>query len=891
MRWVRVLVLRLRALVIGDRLDAEVREEIQQHLDRQTDANVAAGMTDDAARRAAALDVGSVAQLAEAARDARGLVWWDTGRADVRYALRQIRRRPGFASAVMLTMAIGVGATSAVFAVVDSVVLRPLPYPDAGRLYSLYEINSRSNIGRTRAAPLNVLDWREQAKSFEGMAAQIGTGFTLTGRGQPEFSLGSLVTTDVLDVLGIRPILGRSFRPQESEAGHHRVAILTYGLWMSHFGGDASVVDRATTINNETYDIIGVLPPSFAYPSDEYRLLVPLVTQGRLPGAPPMTRSARFLRVVGRLRADVSEEAARSELAAIGTSLATAYPDANETVTIGMTDLRADVVGDARSNLLIVLSTVAFVLLMACVNVAGLTIARGHARRRELAVRTAIGASRSRLIRQLGTEGLVVFVIGGAVGLTLAAWIVATFSATLPRSIPRLQEIRIDGRFVLISGAVILVAGLVSSLLPALQITRRGATFQDAGSRGVVTATRSSQRVRGMLLVAQIAVAVVLLAGASLALRSLSRVGRADPGFTPEQTMTFGFVMQDARYPTATDMRAFLDRAYASIDTAPGVTAVGMTTHLPLSANNLENSFAVEGAPAGSSEPPVAGLRFVLGHYVEAIEARVIEGRSFVPTDSARSELVAVVTRNFVRRYIPSGRAIGARVKMGGADSDDPWRTVVGVIADIRHAALDQPARPEVWMPYAQVPDGLLTTWLRGVYAVVRTASDPAAAVPGIREAMRAADSAMPLVNMQPMAQLAHESTAQRRLETSLLATFASLALGLAGIGLFGVLAFHVSQHVQEFGVRLALGATPGNLLTGVLRRAMVVLAIGLAIGIPGALLMGRAMSAVLYDVAPSDPAALASSVIAMTVVTLIASALPARRAMRTDPLTAIRTE
>jgi len=891
MRWLRVMVLRIRALVSGNRLDAEAREEIQQHVDRQMAANLAAGMDAGAARRAAVLDVGSVAQLADASREARGLGWWDVLRTDLRYTVRQIRRRPGFSSAVILTMAIGVGATSAVFAVVDSVVLRPLPYPKADRLYALFEVNSRSNVGRTRTTPLNFFDWRDQAASFDGMAAQIGTGFTLTGRGSPEFSLGSMVTTDLLDVLGIQPIMGRTFRPEEEEAGKHRVAILTYGLWTSYFGADPSVVNHATTINNQSYEIVGVLPPSFAFPSEEYRLLVPLVTKGQLPGGLPMTRSARFLRVVGRLRAGVTEASARQELDAIGSRLAEAYPGTNDAVTIGMKSLRADIVGNARSNLFMVLTAVGFVLLMACVNVAGLSLARGQARGRELALRTAIGASRARLVRQLGTEGLVLFLIGGAAGLAIAAWVVGTLSATLPHSIPRVQEIRIDGRFIAIASAVVLIAGLISSILPALQVTGRTPSPRETRSRGVVSPTRSAQRARSVLLVAQIAVAVVLVAGASLALRSLSRVWQADTGFRTEHTMTFGFVMRDTRYPTAATAHAFLDRALASLQATPGVAAAGVTTHLPLSDNNFENSFTVEGATTDGREPPVAGLRFVLGDYLDAIGARVLDGRPFAASDTAASEPVAIVTKEFARRYIPSGRVVGARLKMGGSDSGDSWRTVVAVIADIRHAALDQPPRPEVWMPHAQVPDGLLTTWLRGMYAVVRTTVDPASSIPGLRAAMQSVDPELPLVDMRSMDQMAQSSTAERRLETSLLTAFASIALGLAGIGLFGVLAFHVSQHVQEFGVRLALGATPSDLLLAVLRRAMLMLGIGLAIGVPGALLMGRAMSALLYDVAPTDPIALVGSAAILIGVTVLASALPARRAMRTDPLTAIRSE
>jgi predicted permease len=394
-----------------------------------------------------------------------------------------------------------------------------------------------------------------------------------------------------------------------------------------------------------------------------------------------------------------------------------------------------------------------------------------------------------------------------------------------------------------------------------------------------------------MLLVAQIAVAIVLLAGASLAVRSLSRLWRVDSGFKAEQTMTFGFVMRESRYPKPADIHGFADRAYSSLEHVPGVAVAGMTTHLPLGDNNFENAFTVEGAPVDTREPPVAGVRFVLGRYVEAIGARVLEGRSFAPTDSATSQPVAIVTSDFARRYIPSGRVVGARVKIGLSGSDDPWRTIVGVIADIHHAGLDQPTRPEVWMPHSQLPDDLMVTWLRGMNAVVRTNTDPDAVVPSLRAAMRDADPELPLIKMRSMTELELTSTAERRLETSLLAAYAAIALGLSGIGLFGVLAFHVSQHVQEFGVRLALGATPRNLLAGVLRRAMLALVAGLGLGIPGALLMGHAMSALLYDVAPYDPVALGGATLAMALVTLAASALPARRAMRTDPLTAIRAE
>ena len=892
MRILRVLYHRLRVMWDDDRLDAEAREEIASHVDRQTEFNMASGMTPSEARRAAILEVGQVPQLAEASRDARGLGWWDALRGDLRYGLRQLRSNPGYSVAAIATLALGIGATSAVFAVFDAVLLRPLPFSAPDKLYSLYEVNSRGNIGRTRTTPLNYLDWQQQAKSFSGMAAHIGTGFTLTGNGDPAFTLGQVVTPNFLDVLGIQPMLGRSFRPEETEAGRHRVAILNHALWMQHFGGDASIVGRTTLMNGEPYLVVGVMPSSFSYPSDAYQLMTPFVLKGTIPGGPPITRSSRYLRVIGRLADNVTEDTAREELSAVGRRLAEAYPDANGTVAPGMTGLAKDLTAGAGSNLVIVLMAVGFVLLIACVNVAGLTIARGSARERELAVRAAIGASRGRLVRQLATEGLLLFTIGGAVGLTLAAWSVNALAAELPASIPRVGEIGVDWRFMVFGTAVTLAAGMLFSLLPAFSIERRGASAGLAGSRGTVSAARSVQRTRGMLITAQIAAAVVLVAGGALALRSFNHVRNADRGFDTTQTMTFGFVMRDQGYPAAGDMRAFATRVYESLATMPGVETAGLTTHLPLGSNNFENQFAVDGSPVeAGQDPPVAGVRGVAGHYRAAIGARLLEGRDLLPSDTATSQRVAVVTADFAKRHVKAASPIGVRLKMGGADSEEPWHTIVGVIADVRHNGLDQAPRPEVWMPYSQLPDDLMTAWLRGLYAAVRTPMEPTATMPGIRGAMRTLDSGLPLVSVRTLEEVASESTAERRLETSLLAGFGVMALVLAAVGLFGVLAFFVSQHMQEFGVRLALGATPRGLLGLVIKRGLILLAVGVAIGLPGALLMGRGMSALLYGVEPADPIALGSAVFLLSVVTLAACALPARRAMRTDPLIALRRD
>jgi len=893
MRLIRGLFMRIRNLVRAGRLDRDTRDELRAHYDRQIAENLAAGLSPGEARRAATLDIGQIDPLVDASRDARGLAWWDALRGDLRYAFRQIRKRPGFSAAAILTLAIGVGATAAVFAVVDAVVLRPLPYPNAERLYSIYEFNTRGNVGRTRATPLNYIDWRDQAKSFSGMAGHIGTGFTLTGRGDPRFTLGQLITTNLLDVLQVKPRLGRTFLPQEGQAGQHQVVILTHGLWVSYFGADPNVIDTITTINGLPYRIVGVMPASYSYPAADYQLYVPFVLQGTVAGAPPINRGSRFVQVIGRVADGFTPAAVSTELEAIGGRLAQAYPETNSTVSVRMKSLTEQTIGDSSASLVIVLVAVGFVLLIACVNVAGLTIARGQARARELAVRTAIGASRGRLVAQLATEGLVIFAIGGALGLALASWSVSALAASLPQSLPRINEIAIDARFLAIAGGFTLLTGLVFSVLPALQVARRGPAGDLAGARGTVSASASAQRARASLIVVQIAAAVVLVTGAALALRSFQRLNAVEKGYTLSHAMTMNFVLGDKRYPAARDIRSFIARAdEALMAAAPGVIqAVGTTTHLPLQGNNLENVFTVDGAASTPGvDPPIAGVRGVTGRYLVAIGGTLVEGRDFTEAD-ANGQPVAIVTADFAKKYIEPRPVIGARLKMGDADSDDDWRTVIGVIADVRHGGIDREPRPEVWMPLAQIPDSLLATWFRGVNVVVRTAVDPISTVPALRQAMRTLDPELPLVSVKSMEELAATSTAERTLETSLLAGFAAIALTLSAIGLFGVLAFYVAQHLQEFGVRLALGATPSGLLSLIMRRGAALLLAGLVVGLPSAVLLGRGMSTLLYGIQPFDPPALAAAIVLMTLVTATACLVPARRAMNTNPVRVLRQD
>ena len=890
MRPLRMLWFRLKALLFRNRMDRELDEELRFHLDVE-----AAGLTDrgvsaaDAARRVR-LNFGGPTQVAELSRESRGIGAWDSTVSDLRYAGRQIRRRPMFAATAIATLALGLGVTTVMVAIVDAVLIRPLPLTDAERLYSLYEVNSRANIGRTRATALNFLDWKAQSRAFSDMAGHIGTGFTFTGRGDADFVLGQLVTPNLFDVLGVQPIIGRGFREEETEAGHSRVVVLSHALFLRKFGGDRAIVGQHLVINNQSYLVAGVMGPTFQFPSRDYQLWAPLVTRGALPDGPPMTRSARYLRVVARLAPGATEQQAREEMSAVGKRLAAAFPDANATVSVGLTSLSTEIVGDTGDSLMVVLIAVGFVLLICAINVAGLTLARGTARGREIAIRAAIGASRRRIVRQLVTESLLIYTIAGALGLTLAWWAQRWIVSVLPATMPRVSEIAIDWRIVAFSAAITVVMGVLFSILPALATAHRRLSHDLVGTGRTVSPGRGTVQARAVLIVAQIAAAIVLLAGAGLALRSFDRVLRTDKGFDSTQTLTFRFVLTSQRYPSAADVRQFIARTTESLGVLPGVVAAGATTHLPLADNNFENTFTVEGsAPPDGADPPLGGVRGVAGAYRAAIGARLLTGRDLSASDTESATPVVLVTESFAARHIPGRDPLGLRIKMGGADSGDPWRTIVGVIADIRHTSLDQPSRPEVWLPQAQMPGALVTRWLRGMGMAVRTANEPTSLTGSIRSAMRDLDRDLPLVTVQTLDELASESTADRRLETWLLGGFAATAATLAAIGLFGVLAFYVAQHVREFGVRLALGATPSQLMRLVLRRGLVLLGLGLAIGVPAAMLMGRAMRAVLYETAPADPAVLTAAVSVLTIVTLVAAMVPARRAMHTDPLVALR--
>jgi len=808
---------------------------------------------------------------------------------DLKFALRTLFRSPGFTTTAALTLALGIGVTTLMFSVVNAVLLRPLPYPRPEQLMLVFSVNtSAPEANSIRASALDFEDFRSRARSFDAMAGHVGTGFTFTGQGNPELVIGQMVTPDFFKVLGVAPALGRAFAPDEFAPGRETVTVLSYRLWKRRFGGDPAIVGSTVTINSKPYFVAGVMPARFDYPGPRYELYTPLASP-RTPELPPINRNSHYLQVIGRVKPGVTPEQAQAEIVTVARALAAQYPESNSNLSARATPLQDYVVRDVKTPLWVLLGAVGLVVLIACANVTNLLLARASARQREVAIRQALGAARWRLVRQFLVETSVLYAIGAAGALALASWGMSALVTLGPEDIPRLADTSLDGRVLAATVGLSLVTAILFGLAPALQ----GAAADPAeslrsGGRGVSTG-RARQRFRVALVISEVALSVVLLIGAGLALHSLLRLTSVDPGFDADGQLTFSVVISPRRYPDAPAITAAVDRLVDRLASAPGVSQVGATTHLPLSGQNMENSFAVEGyTPANSNDVPVAGMRGITGAYFAALGARLKGGRVFTAADRAGSQPVAVVNEAFVRSYWPGQNALGKRLREGGGTE---WRTVIGVIADVKHTGPADPARPEVSLPYPQVDPDVLSTWFRGQYFVVRGNIGMQGLVSVARSEVAAIDPDMSLNQMQSMADLASDAVSQPRFRTVLLGTFAALAVTLATIGVFGVLSFFVTQRTREIGIRVALGATRADIMRMILGRGLALAGVGLAIGLLAAIPLTRSMEALLFEVKPLDLPTIVSVITGLAAIAVLASYVPARRALRIEPMTALNLE
>jgi putative ABC transport system permease protein len=799
---------------------------------------------------------------------------------DLRFSIRFLAKNAMFAAVAALTLALGIGANSAIFTVVNAVLLKPLPYAQPDRLAMVWLDNHRMGLKEDLTSFPNYLDWKQGSPSFSQMAGFSDQSVTVIGAEESERLLGALVEASFFDVMGVAPQLGRGFTPQENEPGHERVAILSDGLWRRKFAASAAVLGQSLQLDGRAMTIVGVMPPDFRFPTKDTELWLPL------PISPQMrsSRGGFFLSVVARLKPGARIQQAQAELDAAARRIEEQFPYMRG-YGANAVPLERQLVGGVRVALLVLAGAVAFVLLIACTNVAGLFLARAEAREREIAVRSALGAGRGRLIRQLLTESLVLALGAGVIGLVFAYWATGALLSLAPRDLPRLDEIRMNSGVLWFTIGVTLASGLLFGLAPAFRLS--GGTLIDSlreGGRSMTGGLRS-RRLRAALVVAEFAMAVVLLAGAGLMIRSLAYVRGVNPGFDPERVLTLRLAVSSSRYPERAQVAAFYQQLLDRIQTLPGVRAAGAIRDFTLSITPNSAGFSVEGrAPEPVENQIEATIDPVTPGFFTAMGVALRAGRFIDSRDGADTLRVAMINETMARRFWPHEDAVGKRFKFGGPDSQNPWLTVVGVAADMRRQGLDHVARCETFQPLAQSPSRIMNL-------VVRTTGDPLAMAGALRAEVRSLDPHTPLIGISTMDRVLGESIAERKFQATLLGLFSTVALTLAAIGIYGLMYQAVARRTHEIGVRMALGASARDVLAMVLREGLGLALAGIAIGLGGALALTRALSTLLYGVTATDPVTFAAAAGILLCASVAASVIPARRATRVDPMEALRYE
>ncbi|HLG99104.1 MAG TPA: ABC transporter permease [Bryobacteraceae bacterium] len=801
---------------------------------------------------------------------------------DLRFALRTLRKNPGFFLTAMLALALGIGANSAMFSVIDGVLLRPLPFAHPERLVNVWETNFVRNLPQFPVAPANYYDWRKQNKVFSALGAYQGSTFNIaTNDGAPERYVGVICDRGFFDTLQVSPLLGRLFTEEEEQAGRDGVLLLSYGVWRQRLGGDPSIIGQTLTVDAKPRTVIGVMPEGFQYP--------PLATMWAPLGFDNEARERRDyhrFRVIARLKNDVPLDRARSDFQALGARLAQAYPEFNKDEGVAVNLLLDDTVGKLRSTLLILLGAVAFVLLIACANVANLLLAKAAGRQREIAIRSSLGAGRRRIFSQMLTESVVLAFAGGLAGLLFTAAALRALMALAPANLPRVNEVALDWRVVWFTLLISVLTGLLFGLAPAWHTSRTDLnSLLKEGSRGA----GSRSRLRSALIVGQVSAALILLAGAALLMRSFYEIEHVDAGFDPEHVMSMQLAPALPKYRGHPELEVQLARTIRhQLSALPGVQSVGITTSLPLLGNPLF-IMRFEGRPSVTpSQAPVVNYFAVTPGYFDAMGMRVLRGRAISDRDTAATPPVVVVNRSLVDRYFPGQNPIGKRLEIGFRTPPD-WREIIGVVADVHTAGLDQDTPVQAYVAYYQHPDALGLGTPSPITVVARTSGNPAALGETIKSAILRVDRAQPVFAMQPLTAVVAQSISQRRFSLVLLAFFAASALFLAALGLYGVMSYVVAQRTAEIGIRMALGARPSQVLLLVQRQGLLLVLVGLAIGLTGGLWLTRLMSSLLFHVDPADPLALTAGALTLLFVSLPACYLPARRAARVDPLIALR--
>jgi putative ABC transport system permease protein len=806
----------------------------------------------------------------------------DTLRQDIRYAIRRLVKSPGFTAVAVLTLALGIGANTAIFSVVNGVLLKPLPFTQPDRLVGLFHV---SEGRRSTMSGPNFWDLRRESQTLADAAAFSRARMILTGQGEPVRLDGADVTGSFFDLLGARPLWGRTFREDDNQPGKPKIVVLSYGLWQQRFGGRPDVVGRRITLDGVETEVVGVMPAGFAYPA------------GRVIWTPIQytkdfttdQRGAWYLTAIGRARPGVAIEQVSAEVQTIGSRLAAKYPDMNEGVGLSAVPLLEAMVGDIRRAVLVLLGAVGFVLLIACVNVANLLLARAAARESEMAVRTALGAGRGRLVRQLLTESVMLGLLGAGFGLLLAVWGVEILIGMQPQGIPRLDDVSIDRTVMLFALLLAVFTGLVFGLVPAVQSTRGAVagTIKESG-RGALT-SRSGSRVRSALVIAEMALAVMLLAGAGLLIRSFTKLASVDPGFRVEQALTFEVSLPDLRYEKEPQQVMFFDQLLPRLSSIPGVRSAGGVLSLPLNGSSFVLTFEVAGRPpVPPAQQPAMQVRVATPEYFSTIGIPLRRGRMFTEQDRVGTPAVVLITEAAAKQYFPNEEPLGKKITLGwghGPGTPRAGGEVVGIIGDIKDDGLNEADPPQIYLPYRQWP-------VQAMAVVLKTSVPPASVADTVRREVYAVDPLLPVANVRTLEQVVARSISQPRFYTTLLGIFAAVALTLAAIGIFGVLSYAVVQRTREIGIRMALGARAASVVGLVVWHAMSLAAAGVALGSLLAWILSTSMmSGLLFSTDPRDLMTFSAVAVTLTVVALLAAYVPARRATRVDPIVALRAE
>lgn len=792
---------------------------------------------------------------------------------DARYAVRQLFRSPGFSLVAILTLALGIGASSAIFSVVNAVLLRPLPYPNPESLVRVNEILQQ--FGRFSVAPANFLDWRQQNTVFERIIAINSTGASMNTRTGPERLSGGLVSWDAFELLRVQPALGRSFRAEEDAPGKDTVVVLSHGLWQRRFDADPDVLGQSVTLNGLPVTIIGVMPAGFSFVGDA-EFWRPLALNPA-----NASRGGHFLGVIARLKPGVTIEQAGLEMKSIAERLAVQYPAQSANESAEVIPLHAQVVENIRPALLTLMAAVGVLILIACANVANLLLVRASVRSREVAIRTALGAGRTRLILQMLCESTILGVIGGAAGLFLAYLAIRPIQTLSAGSIPRAAGISIDLPVVAFAVVLAVLTGLLFGLVPALQASRAtiGSVLKESGRSSVGA---GGLRIRQGLLVAEVAMSIVLLVLAALLLRSFARLTNTDPGFRPDSVLAFRVALPNTSYPQEHHRIAFFDTLIERLEALPQVVSAGLTHSLPMRGDYVL-AFTIQGRPAPKpNEAPSANYRAVSPRYFETMGIPLLRGRTFTDRDAEKAPLTAIVDQKFVERHFQDEDPVGQRIDIG--NGTDGFYEIVGVVGAVRHDSLDSAPGPTMYVPYPQSP-------FSSVWVVAKTRDDPSSLVGMARQTVLALDNALPAYAMTPLENVVSDSVAQRRFSMLLLALFAGIALVLAAVGLYGVVSYNVTQRTQEIGLRMAIGAQRGDVLRMIVRGGMKLTLVGVVVGIAAALTLANLVAAMLFEVKPFDPASYVATSLVLLGVAVLACAVPATRAMRVDPIVALRHE